>query len=667
MAGVDLPEAAGVGGAARPACRALFACLCMLAASAQAGPAGAALAGAGAPAPADTPVEIVVSGRTSTLKSISIVKTGQDIPPNFSDGKVANTPGFEWWVSRHFACKTDMGETWARRCLTWSELALPHAAAVMGGRPEGLDRRRMVMVYGKSLTTMRDATFSDGGFRWNSSGGGVTFDFLKAAYNYPSGSLEYHKRDLVIHENLHLLQACLTGSCRNTPNRFLEGATYAFANHVYDEPKGQLTLAVLDKATINNPLDVALRELAERPRSIRDLMESDVSGPVCAIYTQFMWTAPDRLMKWRLWRDGLLAAATKSPRETRQADRRLMTEIYGDLDALEGQWKAWLAQRRSTFHYVDWGWEQEGDTLWSYGWPQKTPLSQTNINLPLGKKPVPDPLRMDWPAEPMPAHLVGPVRRGSDEPTVGAMLDFSRNPGKGLCGLAFGVILETRRPGLLPRDAKGQLNVYVRDGRVLTIDGEGLGAGKVEATIPGALREAMQSDGQRVGLTVRIAAGELVATLRAGKPGAVETFSARLPLKDWQRARILQEPSAVIAKDGYHGVTPYFDDLRPAEPDLSKPAPANRWRFAGEQETWRLYRAARTLGQAAPKSLLDLRALLAAAMDKPPAAQADAMAHYRARIEKVLADIRALPDKAPAQAALAELKPPAQAANRQTP
>jgi hypothetical protein len=632
------------------------------------------------------------------MVSISIVKAGQEVPPNFSDGKVANTPGFEWYVSRHFACKTDMGESWARQCLTWAELAWPHAEAVMGGRPEGLDSRRMVMVYGKSLSTMRDATFTDGHFRWNSSGGGATFDFLKAAYNYPSGSLKYHKRELVIHENLHLLQACLTGSCRNTPNRFLEGVTYAFANHVYDERKGQLTLAVLDKATINNPLDTALRELAERPRSIRDLIESDAgpqgapgAGSVCGLYTQFMWTDPDRLMKWRLWRDGLFAAATTSPKAIRQADSRLMTEIYGDLDALDRQWKAWLALRRSTFHYVDWGWEQDGDTLWSYGWPQKTPFSQTNINLPLGEKPVPDSLRMDWPAEEMPAQLVGPVSRGSDEPTVGALLDFSRNPGKGLCGLAFGVILETRRPGLLPRDAKGQLNVYVRAGRVLVLDGEGLGAGKVEAPIAGAVREAMQSDGHRVGLTVRVAAGELLATLRAGKPArqalgeparqalgkpvrqalgepdAVEAFSASLPLTGWQRARILQEPSAVIAKDGYHGVTPYFDDLRPAGPDLTRPAPANRWRFAGEQETWQLYRAARTLGQAAPKSLLELRALLAAAMDKPPAAQDDAMALYRARIDKVRADVRALPDKTQYRAALAQLQPPGQDANRQTP
>lgn len=611
---------------------------------------------AAVPAPEETPVKLVVSGRTSTLLSISIVKAGQEIPPNFSNGKMRNTPGFEWYVSRHFACKTDMGESWARDCLIWAELAYPHAVWVMGGEPEGIGRRRMVFVYGKSLETMRDATFSDGGFRWSHSGGGVTFDFLKAAYNYPSGSLTYHKRELVIHENIHLLQACLTGSCRNTPNRFLEGVTYALANHVYDKRRRRLTVGVLDKPTINNTLDAGLRELAQRPMSIKDMLETDGSGCVCGLYTQFMWTDPDRLMKWRLWRDGLFAAKTSSPRQIRQVDRRLMEEIYGDLDELDKQWKAWLAQRRSTFHYVDWGWEQSGDTLWSYGWPQRTTFSQTNINLPLGEKPAPDAMRMDWPAQPMPSHLVGPVHRGQSEPTVGAMLDFSRNPAKGLCGLAFGVILKSRRPGRLPQDAKGQLNIYVRDGMVLVLDGDSLGAKTVEARIPQCVRDAMNRDDHRVGLTVRVAATGILATLQAGKPGKVAAFSANLPLADWQRKRILREPSAVIAKDGYHGVTPYFDTLRPAPPNLNIPAPANRWRFAGEEQTYNLYRAAHLLGRAAPKSLLDLRQALAEAMDKPPATQAKAIEQYRVAIDKVIADIRNLTDNSKTHAALAKIQ-----------
>ena len=606
------------------------------------------------PPPGETPVEIVVSGRTSTLKSIRIVKTGRNVPPNFSEGKVKNTPGYTWYVSRHFAMKTDMSEEWAHDCLTWTELAYPHMVRVIGAEPEGIDRKRMAFAYGKTLASMREATYSDGGFRWRGSGGGVTFDFLRAAYNYPSGSLRYHKRDLVIHENLHLLQACVTGSCYSAPYRFLEGVTYAFANHVYDRDKKQLTIAVLDKPTINNPYDAALRAMARGVRPIRAFLDHVKAGPEVGLYTQFMWTDPDRLMKWRLWRDEMFACGG---RDVRKDDLRLMREIFGDLDRLNEQWTAWVAARRSTFHYVDWGWEQSGDTLWSYGWPQKTLFSQTNINLPLGEVPVPDPLRMDYPAAAVPSHLVGPVARGTACPSVAAVLDFSRNPGRGLCGLALGVITKEdfKRPAKLPDDAPGQVNVYVQTGKTLVIDGASLNLAKTETPIPSALAAAAAADGHRFGLTVRVAGGALEATVRAGVPGSVESAAASLPLTAPMRRRLLRRPSAVIAKGGYHGVTPLFDATRPTPPDLNLPAPANRWRFAGEDQTYRLYRAARKLGEAAPRSLLALRDRLAEAMDAPPAAQQAAMDAYAADFRHVVDDVCRLGPKAPVAPAVAEL------------
>ena len=611
----------------------------------------AAAAHAAVPAPEKTPVDIIVSGRTSTLKAIRIVKTGQEVPPNFSNGRVKNTPGFSWYVSRHYALKTDMPEDWARDGLTWAELAYPHAVRIIGREPEGLDARRMVFVYAKGLTQLREATWTDGGFRWHQPGGGVTFDFLQAAYNYPSGSLTYHKRDLIIHENLHLLQACVTGSCYNMPYRFLEGVTYAFANHVYDKRSRRLTVNVLDKPTVNNMYDNALRELAERHRTIADFLSADQSGPLCGLYTQFMWTDPDRRMKWRLWRDELLAARG---RDLKATDARLMREIHGDLDRLEDDWKRWLAARRSTFHYVDWGWEQAGDTLWSYGWPQKTPFSQTNILLPLNEPARHDPLVMDYPAEAMPAHLVGPVRRGGDAPAVGALLDFSRNPGQGLCGLAFGVA-EAKRPARLPQEAPGQVNVYVQAGRTLVLDGRQVGLKQIEAPLADDVRAAMKADAHRAGLTVTVGPDALTATLRAGAAGAVKQCAASLPLTEAARQRVLSAPSAVIAKDGYHGVTPFFDDARKPPPDLTRPAPPNRWRFAGEDETCRLYRAERTLGTATPASLPALRRRMVEAMDKDPAAQADAMTAYAAAFPKVVQDVLALGEDTAARTALAEL------------
>ena len=51
---------------------------------------------------------MVVSGRISTLVKAPIVNVGQTIPETYSGNQVRNTEGFSWWVSQHFALKTDL-------------------------------------------------------------------------------------------------------------------------------------------------------------------------------------------------------------------------------------------------------------------------------------------------------------------------------------------------------------------------------------------------------------------------------------------------------------------------------------------------------------------------------------------------------------------------------
>ncbi|MGA8170857.1 MAG: hypothetical protein WB816_08510, partial [Methylocystis sp.] len=62
------------------------------------------------PAPAETPVDVIVSGETSTLKNIKIAHVGQLIPKTYSCDRVENAPGFTWYVSRHYALKTDFSK-----------------------------------------------------------------------------------------------------------------------------------------------------------------------------------------------------------------------------------------------------------------------------------------------------------------------------------------------------------------------------------------------------------------------------------------------------------------------------------------------------------------------------------------------------------------------------
>jgi len=591
------------------------------------------------PPPAETPVELIVSGRTSTLRSITIVELGQTIPPTFAGENIKNTKGFSWYASRHFALKSNMDENFSRYMLTIAELAYPHYRWVFGAEPKGIETTRLPFVYAKTLDDLQRSVRDDIDSFWAGSGGGVTLNH-KVAYNYPSGTLTYHKRDLVMHENLHLYHICLAGSI-DTPPRLTEGIAHAFANHVYDEQKKQLTVMVLDKATTNNPYDRAMRALQQKPVTMQEFIRQGAGGSsTWALYTQFFWTDPDRLMKWRIWCDELLRTHLKG-QQRKQLDARLMEELFGPIEQLNRQWEQWLAQRRSTFHYVAWGWEQDADTLWSYGFgPQR--FSRTDIQFAPNEQVRYDPLRMDYPAKPMPA-LMPAVRRGVAEPVVGCVVDFSRCPQRGVAGLGLGV------------EQEKLLAVLVRQSKELLIDGGDLGM--PDKTFPFAeeFSSAMAAGGHRVALAVRIARQALQVTLRAGKQDELKEMDVSIAIDEQLRRRLMTRHMAILAMDGWHGVTPFIDDARRPPPDLSVAAPMGRWRFAGERQLYGLYRAAWRLGKDAPPSLGDLKQKMARAADKDPATQQAAIKLYRQRIDGIMEDVAAIADPRKKRLALAEL------------
>ncbi|MBC8876381.1 MAG: hypothetical protein H8E44_43690 [Planctomycetes bacterium] len=593
------------------------------------------------PLPSETPAEVVVSGRTSTAIDIKIVKVGDKIPKTYSGDKVKNVPDHTWYVSQHFALRSEVSEEESRGYLVVLELAYPHFVWALGDEPPNIETTRLAVSYSKSIDSLKKATQIDlQGVGWLGGGGGVTLNRNGCAYVYPSGGLKYHKRDLVMHEALHAMQMAMVHfEC--TPVRFVEGITHALANHVYDEARKQLTVAVVDKPTVNNPYDEGLRRLQEKLTTVEDLLDGEGSGPEWMVYTQFCWTDPDRLMKWRLWRGELFRLRLTGP-ALKETDRRLMAEIFGPFAELNASWEAWVNGRRSTFHYVAWGWEQSADTLWSYGFG-KHKFSQTDINYAPSEVVAYDPLRMDYPAEPVPPS-VRPLKRGAPEPAVGCVVDFSKTKGKGRAGLGLGV-----------RGAE-MLAVLVEKERELVVDGADLGMKRAAFPLPDALRQAAENDRHRYGLTMKIAENELEATVRAGKPSSMQDTVHSVPLSAKVRERLMTSPMAIVAKDGIHGVTPYFDDgRRPPDVDLSQPAPKGRWRFAGDEDLYRLYRVAFRLKDKTPASLLELRDRLAGAMNKELTTQADALDALRADFPKVMKDLLALDRNRDVETALWEL------------
>jgi hypothetical protein len=592
------------------------------------------------PTPSQTPCHVIVHGRTSTLKSIVVKKVGQHIPRIFHGQHTCkNTPGFDWYVSQHYALKANVGDELAKEFLTQVELAYPHYVEIIGREPSGIEDTRLAFVHATDLPSLQKAVISDIGTHWVGDGGGVTLPHSFAAYNYPSGGLSYHRHDINIHECLHLQQVVVQQGFF-TPVRFTEGITYALANHVYDPERKRLTVAVFDKAPINNPIDASLRLMRTKGAlSLDDVMRGKVPSEyghgALGLYTAFFWSDPERLMKWRLWRDEMFRLG-KDPR-VQPLDRELLRELSGGtLDRLESDWRDWLGTRRTTFTHVDWGWEQWGDTLQSYGWPwNKEYFSQMDINLPPGKKLRPDPLRMDYPRTPRPA-IVGAIQLGAAEPTVGCVVDFSQaeaSPGSftGWAGLGLGV------------DGRKLLRVVVQENKELVLDGAllNLDAGRKNTAFTPEVLSAARSQ-RRVGLTIKIAPAAVVVTVRAGTGDDIKEMAVSYPITAEERRGLLERHMAALSRHARHLITPYLEEPTGPTEDYTQAAPANRWHFAADHETYRLYRAVWRLGASAPASLLTLKKQMLTAMDKDADTQKEALLAYRAQIGPVLRDVSQL-------------------------
>ncbi|MDR3691009.1 MAG: hypothetical protein P4L46_16640 [Fimbriimonas sp.] len=589
------------------------------------------------PTPAQTPVSMVVSGRTSTLQSITVQGTGNEIPATFSGVRLKNVPRFGWWVSRHYALQTDYPPDRAKHLLTILELAYPHYVEFFGREPAGIAEKRMAVVYGSSKESLKTAMDADG-IQWDFNGGGITYEGLNAAFNYPSGSLQYHQRYIVLHECVHLFQDCLYGATMTTPSWFYEGIADGISHHVWEADKQRLTVSVFDKPTVNNWLDSALTEYAKSPFKASDILDEKRGGRALGfLLVNYFESDPEREARFRIWRDELMRLAKY--RAYQEDSKRLIEQLFG-ASRLDSDFDAWVRARKSSFHYVDWGWEQDGDALMSYGFPQTGTYSQTNLQFPPKERPAFDPLRMDYPLHPQ-SRLVGAVHRGISSPTVGCLVGFERNPDGGMCGLGLGV------------QDRSMLAVLVDRRRTLVVDATALGGESRALPLTDAFVKASGKT-YEIGLTIRIADEGIEVTARAGDDPNGEVAHLNMVLSSEQIQRLLSDPVAVLSRGGLHWVTPYVDDARRWSPPLEALSPPNRWSFAMQPVLRSLVRASWRLGSDSPSSLTALvRPLASAAVESNVDAARRA---YGSAIAKVLSDVKA--SQAPPesrQAALTDL------------
>ena len=106
---------------------------------------------------------------------------------------------------------------------------------------------------------------------------------------------------------------------------------------------------------------------------------------VSFLLVAYFMTDVERSLKFRIYRDELFRLNLYNKYQERSD--ALIEELFGSWAELNADFTRWVAARRATFHPVEWGWEQDGDILQSYGWPNKGVYSQIDLQIKLRDKP----------------------------------------------------------------------------------------------------------------------------------------------------------------------------------------------------------------------------------------------------------------------------------------
>ncbi len=304
----------------------------------------------------DQRADIMLSGRTSSLQAVDIALPSKFPSPGmlYSGDFVGNTDGFRWFVSKHYALKTDLEEAEASEALTLLELAYPQLEALFGFRPPRSESLRMTMVLASDRNELKRAMLDDGMFAFEL--GGVMQEGYAAAYLY-AGS-DYQTRYILLHEAVHLYQYCLSGDTRSCYGFMLEGLADFFSSHHYDSHKKVLTINVLDRAPIHNHFAQGLWDWssAGRPAFSQLYAKEDIKRGEAVLLTAFMQSNPSYEQKWRaLCSDVVSGVAT----DKRVIDS-LIKKHYGGFAVLDKAFAEWIDNISPSYCLTKRDFDQDG-------------------------------------------------------------------------------------------------------------------------------------------------------------------------------------------------------------------------------------------------------------------------------------------------------------------
>ncbi len=541
------------------------------------------------PAPAALRAEVSAKGRTSRPLAIDIAHIGLTIPRTFSRHPIGNSEGFEWYVSRRYALKTDLPATQARETLMLLELAHPHLEAIFGQAIAAQRDRRLAFVFASSRVALQRAMIDDHMHVLRL--GGITQEGIWSAYQYAGSA--YQNRYIVLHEATHLFQHCLSGSTRQFHKFFVEGVADFFSSHVFDPASGRLTINVLDRAPDHNHLAAGLAEWRERGRPSFSVLynAADTQRGLDVLMTAFLQSTPAWEQQWRIYCNETIRIGRPGV-DPKPLSDRLIASLYGAWPSIDDAFTRWM-RRSPSFVPLRRGFDQAGETLVSYD-PLNGASAAMLLHPPPGDSSAGDNFVRDYPRAPR--HGSSGEANAASQPLFACEISHADTSGNGVAGIGVGW---RAAPALL---------ATVSNGIWLVLSGELLGSVAQVHRLP---RPARHAEKWLSTIEIGLAEGMLkVAAQRGQPPNGVVRLA--LPLSSTQQQMLLQHPVGVVASRGGLRVTPRYwsDEAKKAAAVRGEAAISTR--FAASRALERVYRAAWRLGAEAPASLLIARNLLLA-------------------------------------------------------
>ncbi|WP_044555917.1 hypothetical protein [Shewanella piezotolerans] len=610
------------------------------------------------PVPTAMKAEVIHNARTSTVVDIDVAFVGKQIPFTFSEGKVANTEGFDWYVSKHFALKTDYPAERAKFFLELLELSYPYYVEFFGLEPANIKNQRIASTYATSVGELRLAMFDDGFNRGvHHYAGGEAMYYNQVGYSFPTERPQ-HRRYIAIHETMHSYQMAV-GNYPWTPSWHGEGLGDSLANHVFDSEKKQLAVFGHDVPifdVVSQGIDVYSKE---SPTLVDIHNRAKFDRGLNVLFVQFMYNNPEYSQYMKIYHQEIVKRQTASRTES----LALLQEIVPDWDGLERTFKQWAENIVQTHEVATRGqWEMDGNMFYKrkssyeYG-PQRLGFNMTPAQVPSFT-----PFQIDFP-QATASTLTLPVKRGVAEPTLAFVIDFDKTQiDQGSIGMALGAqsTAENTKAKLASfsgwkganTDTDPQLRVEIATGNTLLINGLSLGMEVKKIALPADIVKSINSqDKPQLGVSIQIQNDQIIYTLKAKN---ANTFSVEQPISATIYTALVDNPFGLISTDNQHGITPFIDDgrdLNPDKIDYTVSAPTNAWAFKGDSLSLRFARAIWKAGDKTPKTWRDgFNALNSAALNRHSAdkelaivvAQLPALAKAGAGLNDALAELSGL-------------------------